>query len=81
MNDQLPIEEYFRYHPPSPERQLQHDKINQAALALAQAIDVLVQDPSCRQMALANVQQARMFANQGLTVDWLLMARREGGEA
>ena len=71
--NKLPIEEYFRYHPPqTSERQAKHNAINDAALALAKVIDENVQDADCRQMALFAVQQARMFSNQGITVDELL---------
>lgn len=68
----LPIEEYFRYHPPvTDERKRKHDRINSLALEFAKAIDVEIADADCKKMALFAVQQARMFANQGITVDEL----------
>ena len=72
MEPQIPIAEYFRYHPPlTQERQAKHDKINEAALSFALMIDQLITDPDCKKMALFAVQQARMFSNQGITVDEL----------
>lgn len=69
----LPIEEYFKYHPPTtPERIHSHNAINEAALHFAQTVDKLVLDEDCRKMAFFAIQQARMFANQGITVDELL---------
>lgn len=68
----LPIEEYFKYHPPTTEaRKAKHNIINKAALELASAIDNNVEDEECKRMAFFAVQQARMFANQGATVDEL----------
>ena len=70
MFSDFPIEEYFRYHPPSSdERKQKHDEINSAALAFAKVINKCVSDSPTRDMALAFVMQARMFANQGITVD------------
>jgi hypothetical protein len=69
---QLPIEEYFSYHPPTTQaRVLKHDRINAAALELARVIQDSVADEDCGKMALFAIQQARMFANQGVTVDEL----------
>ena len=68
----LPIEEYFRYHPPkTEERKAAHETVNNAALEFAKVIDSLVRDEDCKKMALFAVQQARMFSNQGITVDEL----------
>ncbi len=68
----LPIEEYFRYHPPTTiERKRKHKRINSLALEFAKAIDVEVKDEDCKKMAMFAIQQARMFANQGITVDEL----------
>jgi hypothetical protein len=67
----IPIEEYFRYHPPIPgsDRVRKHDRINALALEFAKAIDVEIEDEVTKQYAIFAVQQARMFANQGVTVD------------
>lgn len=68
----LPLEEYFRYHPPkTEERKEKHNAVNEAALQLAKIIDSVVVDEDCKKMAIFAVQQARMFANQGITVDSL----------
>lgn len=75
----LPIEEYFKYHPPITEdRKNKHNTVNDAALQLAKVIDETVSDEQCKQMALFAVQQARMFANQGITVDELYLLREVG---
>jgi hypothetical protein len=69
-NPKLNIEEYFKYHPPTTElRKQQHNQINGLALDFARYIDENVQDEDCKKMALFAIQQARMFANQGVTVD------------
>ena len=73
MFSDLPIEEYFQYQPPKTEDRLKkHEAINTAALEFAKAIDQNVVDSSTRDMALAFVMQARMFANQGITVDEIM---------
>lgn len=68
----LPLEEYFRYHPPTTqERQQKHEAINTAALQFAQVIDANVENEQCKQFAMFAIQQARMFGNQGATIDEL----------
>jgi hypothetical protein len=68
----IPLEEYFKYHPPLTDtRKAAHEAVNSAALAFAQAIAANVVDPDCLKMAHFAVQQARMFANQGITIDEL----------
>lgn len=68
----LPIEQYFAYHPPTTRsRILKHDRINAAALELARVIQDSVADEDCGKMAMFAIQQARMFANQGVTIDEL----------
>lgn len=77
----LPIEEYFRYHPPQTEqRKAAHEAVNNAALQLAHVIDISVLDEDCKKMAFFAVQQARMFANQGVTVDELRRNLEAGGQ-
>lgn len=69
---ELPIEEYFKYHPPqTDERKKKHETINEHSLKLASLINDVVKDSECKRMAIFAVQQARMFANQGITVDEL----------
>lgn len=69
----ISTEEYFKYHPPiTDERKLAHDAINKAALAFALEVEKQVQDEDCRKFAMFAIQQARMFANQGITVDELV---------
>ena len=68
----LPIEELFKYHPPLTElRKQKHDEINELALNFAKYIEKNVFDEDCKKMAFFAIQQARMFANQGITVDEL----------
>ena len=114
----LPIEEYFRYHPPATEeRKANHDCVNQFALdmaiALIQAdftleavaawirsardlVDQICRDAICQKWALHAVdgiwsaalatdseaivmfiQQYRMFLNQGITIDELMLKQNE----
>ncbi len=66
----IQIEEYFKYHPPTTDkRKAAHEAINTAALDFAKTIAANVTDPDCLKMAMFAVQQARMFANQGITID------------
>lgn len=68
----IAIEEYFRYHPVlTDERKRKHERINSLALEFAKAIDVETDYMDCKKMALFALQQCRMFANQGITVDEL----------
>ncbi len=72
MNNSIWIEEYFKYHPPATEYRIErHNAINAVALEFAKQIVDCVEDEECKKMALFAVQQARMFANQGITVDEL----------
>ena len=69
----LPIEDYFKYHPPTtPERIAAHNTVNEAALTFAKTVEENVEDDDCRKMSFFAIQQARMFANQGITVAELL---------
>lgn len=64
------IQEYFSYNPPKTEkRKFRHNQINEAALAFAFSVLKNVEDEDCQKMAFFAIQQARMFANQGITVD------------
>lgn len=75
----LPIEEYFRYHPPiTADRKRKHDRINSLALEFAKAIDVEVKDEDCKKMAMFALQQCRMFCNQAITIDELVL--QQNGE-
>lgn len=66
----IPIEEYFRYHPPTTqERKDKHNRINEVALEFAKAVDELIEDQQTKACAIFAIQQARMLANQGITVD------------
>ncbi|MGB3205212.1 MAG: hypothetical protein WBB28_09505 [Crinalium sp.] len=68
----IPVENYFRYHPPVTEkRKSAHNQINEAALNFAKAVDSLVEDEKTKEYAIFAIQQARMFANQGVVVDEL----------
>lgn len=80
QSSQLDIEQYlkhyFEYHPiKTEERQGAHNAINDAARALARAVLVHVKNPDCVKMSLFAIQQARMFANQGATIDEVISGR------
>lgn len=71
MNE-IPIEEYFCYHPPkTKDRKRKHDRINAIALEFAQIVNCEIQDEQTKLFAIFAIQQARNFANQGITVDEL----------
>lgn len=73
----LSIEEYFTYHPVVTEdRRLAHEAVNAAALAFARVLEDNVKDEKTKDMAFFCIQQARMFANQGVTVDELVLTRQ-----
>ena len=76
MIPSVPVQEYFRYHPPqTSERQQKHDAINEAALGFAQLIEQSVLDPDCKKAAIFAILQAKMFANQGITIDEIRSGR------
>lgn len=67
-----PLEVYFEYHPPTTqERKDAHARVNAAALEFARVLQELVKNKPCRDMAFFSIQQARMFANQGIALDEL----------
>lgn len=71
--EELRLVESFQHHPPKTEaRKAAHNAINTAAYAFARIISQNVCDERTREMALFAVQQARMFANQGITLDEVL---------
>jgi len=73
MNTKIPIEEYFKYHPPTTDARKQaHNAINDAALAFAKVVVDNVEDDDCQKFAIFAIQQARMFSNQGITIDELV---------
>jgi hypothetical protein len=70
--NKLPISEYFKYHPPVTElRKERHAKINQLALDFAEYVEANIKDEDCKKMTFFAIQQARMLANQGVTIDEL----------
>lgn len=70
--DKLTIEDYFTYHPPVTEaRKEKHNRINDACLQLALIFMSCIEDEHIRVKAIDCIQQARMFANQGITIDEL----------
>ena len=70
------LEHYFKYHPVATDsRKIAHHAINEAALKFARTVFAHVQDEDCRKMAFFAIQQARMFANQGATMDELKLQK------
>lgn len=60
----------FKYHPAkSKERIEKHNQVNDAAQTFALVIFDCVKNERLCQSAIDLVQQARMFANQGITYD------------
>ena len=76
-NDNISIEDYFTYYPPKNlDRVLKHNKVNDKCLELALLFMNSIEDENCRVKAIDCLQQARMFANQGITVDELRKSRK-----
>lgn len=72
MNKKISIDDYFKYHPSTTEERIQkHKLINKIILEAAHIIDESVGDEKCKEYAFFALQQARMFANQGVVVDEL----------
>ena len=66
------LEDWFKYHPPTTQDRIDaHREVNRAAKVMAESVLAHVQDEKCREMAFFAIQQARMFANQGITMDYL----------
>ncbi|BAZ39417.1 hypothetical protein NIES4101_53700 [Calothrix sp. NIES-4101] len=66
----MKVEDYFRYYPTqSSDRKRKHERIQSLCIEFAQAIDAEIDDEECKRMALFALQQCRMFANQGITID------------
>lgn len=64
------IKELFTYHPvQTEERKQKHDLINTSFLKLAEIIVDSIEDEDILKMCIFSLQQARMFANQGITLD------------
>ena len=69
----LPIEEYFKYHPPLTDaRKAAHNTVNEAALAFAKTVEENVVDEDMRKRSFFAILDAKQFANLGITVDELL---------
>lgn len=65
----VPIEEYFKYHPPKSQARIDaHNAINNAALYFAKVIQQHVTDEQLLSGAIQAVQQARMLSNQAIAV-------------
>jgi hypothetical protein len=72
FGNNVPLDEYFKYHPPKNASRIEaHENINNAALEFARAVDINVSNPELKQFAFLLIMQARMFANQGITLDYL----------
>jgi len=70
--DGIELSEYFKYHPPTTEdRKAKHEAVNDAALKFAEVIFANCKNPAMQKLAFQTIQQARMFANQGVTLDEL----------
>jgi len=66
----ISLKDQFTYHPPKTKHRIAcHEEINRVALYFATIITENVKDPRFQEKAIDLVQQARMFANQGITFD------------
>lgn len=63
------ISTFFKYSPPRTEdRVARHEAVNAACLQLAQVLLEQVKDSNLVEQAIGHLQQARMFANLGITI-------------
>lgn len=63
------LSSWFQYHPPqTQERREAHERVNKAAMAFAEVILDEVEDENLKLFAFYAIQQARMFANQAITI-------------
>ena len=70
--DGLSLEEWFCYHPVGTQYcEDAHQSINTAAQDFAETVMRFVKNEKCKEQAFWAIQQARMFANMGATVDEL----------
>lgn len=68
----IPIEEYFTYHPPTTQKRIdKHNKTNDIYFKIAKYLNKIIENEDCLKMSLMMLQQSRMFANQGITIDEL----------
>lgn len=64
------LEAYFKYYPPTTEEKVvKHEAINDAALKFAEVLFDSVEDEELLRQSFYAICQARVFANQGITVD------------
>jgi hypothetical protein len=69
---EVPLEEQFRYHPPTTvERKAKHEAINAAALECAKVLCTCVRSAKNQQKLIDAIQNARMLANQYVTFEEL----------
>lgn len=68
MTDRRPLDlaDLFTYHPPTPYKIGQHQRIREAGLELAHVITAGVPDGAMRTLAIRKVQEAVMWANAEL---------------
>lgn len=72
-----PIEFYFEYHPPTTQkRKDQHSLVNKASLDYAKVILANVENEEAQALIINAIQQARMLANQYITVEEITKENR-----
>lgn len=72
-DDRNLIHEMFKYHPLVTEaRRYKHDRVNKACQELALLMFNTLKEPSFRESVINSIQQARMLANQYITLEELL---------
>lgn len=65
----LNVDEMFEYHSiRTEERRVRHEKVDQAAKDFALVVDSCLQERELKTFALMSIYQARMFANQAITL-------------
>ena len=63
------IEDRFRYHAPTEEARRRHEAITEASIAFAKTVRDNVPHSRGQALALTAIEEARMWANQGIATN------------
>jgi len=63
-----PLDEFFRYHPPTPEDLPKYAAINQAAKNFAEVVRANCPDSADYRDAIRKIREARMIANAAVAL-------------
>ncbi len=63
------LEDRFRYHAPTPEARRRHEAITEASIVFAKIVRDNVPFSRGQSLALTAIEEARMWANQGIATN------------